>query len=47
MEDSTELPSDPEQLQVVIEEAESQLAVLQTKIAEEDSKMERYKVVLL
>ena len=44
MEDSSELPNDPEQLQVVIEEAESQLAVLQTKIAEEDNKMERYKV---
>ena len=44
MEDSSGLPSDPEELQTVIEEAESRLATLQDKVAQENSKMERYKV---
>lgn len=44
MEDSSELPLDPEELQVVIEEAEAQLATLQDKLVQENSKMERYKV---
>ena len=44
MEDSSGLPSDPAELQTVIEEAETQLASLQEKMAEETSKLERYKV---
>ena len=47
MEESSELPSDPVELQTVIEEAESQLATLQEKMAEEASKLERYKVCCL
>jgi ubiquitin carboxyl-terminal hydrolase L5 len=44
MEDSSGLPSDPAELQTVIEEAETQLASLQEKMAEETSKLERYKL---
>ena len=44
MEDSSGLPSNPEELQTVIEEAESRLATLQDKLAQENSKMENYKV---
>ena len=47
MEESSDLPSDPSELQVVIEEAESRLASLQEKMAEEASKLERYKVSTL
>ena len=46
MEDSCDLPNNPEELQVVIEETESQLASLQVKVTEEEVKMERYKVSL-
>ena len=44
MEDSSELPSDPEELQAVIEEAETKLATLQDKLSQENCKRERYKV---
>ena len=44
MEDSGDLPSDPTELQTVIEEAESRLATLQEKVAQETCKLERYKV---
>ena len=44
MDDSSGLPSDPEELQTVIEEAESRLTMLQERIAEENVKMERYRV---
>ena len=44
MDDSSGLPSDPEELQTVIEEAESRLTMLQERIAEENIKMERYRV---
>ena len=44
MEDSSDLPSDPAELQTVIEDTEAQIASLQEKINEESCKMERYKV---
>ena len=44
MEDSGGLPSDVEELQTVIEEEESRLATLREKMAQENSKRERYKV---
>lgn len=44
MEDSSELPSDPEELQAVIEEAETKLATLQEKLSQENCKREGYKV---
>ena len=47
MEDSCQLPNNLEELQVVIEEADSQLNTLQAKVTEEEVKMERYKVGLL
>ena len=44
MDESSDLPSDPEQLANIIEEAENKVVTLQAKIAEEESKMERYRV---
>lgn len=44
MEDSSQLPSDPEELQGVIEEAETRLATLQDKLTQENCKRERYRV---
>jgi len=41
-----DLPSDPEQLQTVIEEAEERVIILQGKIAQEEAKMENYKVCM-
>ncbi len=43
-EDSSGLPIDPEELQTVIEEAETRAVVLQGCIAQEEAKMEAYKV---
>ncbi len=43
-EDSSDLPMDPEELQMVIEDAESRTVFLQHCIAEEEAKMERYRV---
>ena len=44
MEDSSDLPSDPEELQAVIEEAESQIAALHDTLSEENTKTARYRV---
>lgn len=44
MEDSSELPTDPEELQAVIEEAETRLTTLQDRLSQENCKRERYKV---
>ena len=44
MEDSGDLPSDPEELQAVIEEAESRIAALHDRLSEENTKMSRYRV---
>lgn len=44
MEDSNQLPTDPEELQGVIEEAEARLATLHDKLSQENCKRERYKV---
>ena len=44
MEDSGDLPSDPEELQAVIEEAESRIAALHDRLSEENTKMARYRV---
>lgn len=43
-EDGSGLPVDPEQLQTVIEDDEARVAFLQECIAQEDAKMERYRV---
>ena len=47
MDDGSGLPSDPEQLQAVIEEVEAKVISLQGSIAEEEAKMEGYRVGLL
>jgi len=40
----SDLPNDPEVLQMVIESSQAEVANLQANIAEEDRKMERYRV---
>ena len=45
MEDDSELPNDPEALQTVIEEIEAKVFSLQGSIAQEEAKMEKYKVM--
>ena len=45
MEDDSELPNDPEALQAVIEEIEAKVFSLQGSIAQEEAKMEKYKVM--
>ena len=47
MDDGSGLPSDPEQLQAVIEEVEAKVISLQGSIAEEEAKMEGYRVGFL
>ena len=44
MEDSSGLPSDPEELQTVIEEAESRITALHDRLSDENTKMSRYRV---
>lgn len=44
MEDDSELPNDPEELQTCIENWEAMTCELTERIFEEDSKMERYRV---
>lgn len=44
MEDDSDLPTDPEALQTIIEEAEATILSLQGSIDLEDAKMERYRV---
>lgn len=44
MDDGSGLPSDPEQLQAVIEEVEAKVISLQGSIAEEEAKMEGYRI---
>lgn len=47
MEDDSDLPTDPETLQTIIEEAEATILSLQGSIDLEDAKMERYRVSIL
>ena len=44
MEDSSGLSCDVDELQVVIEDSEASLTTLQEKMAQENTKIERYKV---
>ena len=44
MEDESGLTSDPQQLASAIEDCDNKLAGLHDKVAQEDSKMEKYKV---
>ena len=44
MEDESGLTSDPEQLAAVIEDCDNKVAALQSKIVQEDAKMEKYRV---
>ena len=44
MEGDSELPNDPEALQTVIEEIEAKVFSLQGSIAQEEAKMEKYKI---
>ena len=44
MEDDSGLPNDPEELQTIIEEADAKVLSLQGSIAQEEMKMERYRV---
>ena len=44
MEDDSELPTDPESLQVVIEESEAAVINIQESIEQENTKMEKYRV---
>ena len=45
MEDSSGLPDDLETLQMIIEEADAKVLSLQGRMAQEEAKMERYKVL--
>ena len=44
MEDDSDLPSDPEVLQGVIEECEARVASAKSEITREELKMQKYKV---
>ena len=44
MEDNSGLPDDLETLQMILEEADAKILSLQGRIAQEENKMERYKV---
>ncbi len=44
MEDNSGLPDDLETLQMILEEADAKILSLQGRVAQEENKMERYKV---
>ena len=46
MEDSSDLPNDLEALQTIIDEADATILSLQGSIAQEEAKMEKYKVYI-
>ena len=46
MEDSSGLPDDLEELQMVIEEADAKVLSLQGNIVQEEAKREKYKVLM-